>query len=140
MADVIFLAVCLFPAKKRGGQKKVAKIRLFLCFFWKMTKFWLTLKLSKFVFFFFTELHKQVHNILFNTFQIISGQNNYSRIRFWYFYSTCGKKFFFEKNWNFFLKGFTVVFDKNNFFIFLFFWKNLSFYEKKKTFWPLLSR
>ena len=132
MADVNFLAVCLFPAKKRvGSKKKVAKIRLFLCFFWKMTKFWLTLKLTKFVFFFFTETHKQVHNIFLNTFQIILGEISIPGYYFGIFTALVEKKLFFEKNWNFFLKRFTVVFDKNNFFIFLLFWKNLSLYGGK---------
>ena len=53
MADVIFLAVCLFPAKKRvGSKKKVAKIRLFCVFFLKNDQILTNTKIFKIRFFF----------------------------------------------------------------------------------------
>ena len=122
--------VCFRPKKRVASKTKVAKISLFVCFFLKNDQILTNTKIFKICIFFFIETHKQVHNILLNTFQI--------RILFWYFYSTCGKTIIFWEKLKFFLNWFTVVFDKNNFFIFLLFWKNLSFYEKE-TFWPLLS-
>ena len=131
-----WMAVCLFAAEKREAQKKkVTKIRLFLCFFWKMTKFWLTLKLSKFVAFF----HRNAQTSPQHSFKHIS--NNFGLK--WAYPDTIlvflqhlwKKKLFFEKNWNFFLKGYTVVFEKKIFF----FGKICHFMKRKKTFWPLLS-
>ena len=65
--------------------------------------------------FFFTETHKQVQNILLNTFQIILGWNKHIRILFWYFYSTCGKKLFLRKIEIFFSRDLLLFFIKINF-------------------------
>ena len=125
--------------KKGGSKKKVAKIRLFFwCFFLKNDQILTNTKTFK-IRFFFTETHKQVHNILLNTFQMILGWISISGHYFGIFTALVEKKLFFGKNWNFFLRGFTLVFDKNNFFFLAFLEKFVILWKKIITFWPLLS-
>ena len=106
-----FGSLSVSDRKKSGVKKKSSKNFPFLCFFWKMTKFCLTLKLSKFVFF-SIETHKQVHKIFLNTIQIIVGWKKHIRILFWYFYSTCGKKIIFWEKLKFFSQGIYCCFWK----------------------------
>ena len=96
--------------KKGGVKKKSSENSPFFVSFLKYDQILTNTKTFK-TRFFFIETHKQVHNILLNTFQIILGWNKHIRILFWYFYSTCGKKLFFEKNWIFFSQGIYCCFS-----------------------------
>ena len=126
--------VCFRP-KKGWVKKKSSKNFAFFVFFWKMTKFWPTLKLSKFVFF-FNETRKLVHNILLNTFQIILGWNKHIQILLWYFYSTCGKTIIFWEKLKFFPQGIYCFWKKQFFYFFVFLEKFVILWKKKNILTP----
>ena len=123
--------------KKSGVKKKSSENSPFFVFFLKNDQILTNTKTFKIRFFFFTETHKQVHNILLNTFQIVLGWNKHIRILFWYFYSTCGKKnYFLRKIEIFFSRDLLFFLKKIIFLFFCFFGKICHFMKKKKHFDP----
>ena len=139
MADVIFLAVCLCPAEKRVGSKKSSENSPFCVFFLKNDQILTNTKIFKIRFFFIETAQSSPQH----PFKHIS--NNFGAK--WAYLDTI--LVFLQHLWkkNYFLRKIEIFFSRDLLlflikiiFFFLLFWKNLSFYEKKKTtFWPLLS-
>ena len=140
MADVIFLAVCLFPAKKRvGSKKKSSENSSFFLFFLKNDQISTNTKTFKIRVFF----HQNAQTSPQHPFKHIS--NNFGAK--WAYLDTIlvflqhlwKKNYFLRKIEIFFSRDLLLFLIKIIFLFFCFFGKICHFMKKKITFWPLLS-